>query len=92
MATEEWIQESLARLESLEEERKKHEDALETTSDPAELQQQPGMGVQPQQARPATLSGREHHAAVQLRNRTEAQIGGEDVAHAPAGPAGPLPG
>lgn len=37
MATEEWIQESLARLESLEEERKKHEDALETTSDPATL-------------------------------------------------------
>ncbi|WP_434421257.1 hypothetical protein [Nannocystis pusilla] len=37
MATEEWIQESLARLESLEEERKKHEDALETASDPATL-------------------------------------------------------
>lgn len=37
MATEEWIQESLGRLESLEEERKKHEDALETASDPATL-------------------------------------------------------
>ena len=37
MATEEWIQESLARLESLEEERKKHEDALETNSDPSTL-------------------------------------------------------
>jgi hypothetical protein len=35
MATEDWIQESLARLESLEEERKKHEDALETATDPA---------------------------------------------------------
>lgn len=37
MATEEWIQESLARLESLEEERKRHEDALETDSDPSTL-------------------------------------------------------
>lgn len=37
MATEDWIQESLARLESLEEERKKHEDALETATDPATL-------------------------------------------------------
>ncbi|HEY8379740.1 MAG TPA: hypothetical protein VIK91_24785 [Nannocystis sp.] len=38
MATEEWIQESLARLESLEEEKKKHEAALESTDDPAQLQ------------------------------------------------------
>ena len=37
MATEDWIQESLARLESLEEEKKKHEEALETANDPATL-------------------------------------------------------
>lgn len=37
MATEDWIQESLARLDSLEEEKKKHEDALESASDPATL-------------------------------------------------------
>ena len=37
MATEDWIQESLARLESLEEERNKHEAALETASDPNTL-------------------------------------------------------
>lgn len=37
MATEDWIQESLARLESLEDERNKHEAALETASDPNTL-------------------------------------------------------
>ncbi|MBL9107117.1 MAG: hypothetical protein JNL82_39835 [Myxococcales bacterium] len=37
MATEDWIQESLARLESLEEERNKHEAALESATDPATL-------------------------------------------------------
>lgn len=37
MATEDWIQESIARLESLEEERKRHEEKLETASDPNEL-------------------------------------------------------
>lgn len=35
--TEDWIQESLARLESLEEERNRHEAALETATDPAVL-------------------------------------------------------
>ena len=37
MPTEDWIQESLARLESLEEERTRHEAALETSMDPAAL-------------------------------------------------------
>lgn len=37
MATEVWIQESLARLESLEEERNRHESALETANDSATL-------------------------------------------------------
>lgn len=37
MPTEDWIQESLARLESLEEERNRHEAALETATDPATL-------------------------------------------------------
>ncbi len=37
MPTEDWIQESLARLESLEEERNRHEAALETSTDPASL-------------------------------------------------------
>ncbi|MBA3547779.1 MAG: hypothetical protein H0T76_14950 [Nannocystis sp.] len=37
MATEDWIQESLARLESLEEERNRHEAALETANDSAAL-------------------------------------------------------
>jgi len=37
MATEDWIQESLARLESLEEERNRHEAALETANDSTEL-------------------------------------------------------
>ena len=37
MATEDWIQESLARLESMEEERNRHEAALETANDPATL-------------------------------------------------------
>lgn len=37
MPTEDWIQESLARLESLEEERNRHEAALETSTDPAAL-------------------------------------------------------
>ncbi len=37
MATEDWIQESLARLESLEEERNRHEAALETANDSATL-------------------------------------------------------
>jgi hypothetical protein len=37
MATEDWIQESLARLESLEEERGRHEAALETADDAAAL-------------------------------------------------------
>jgi len=37
MATEDWIQESLARLESLEEERSRHEAALETADDAAAL-------------------------------------------------------
>jgi hypothetical protein len=37
MPTEDWIQESLARLESLEEERNRHEAALESSTDPAAL-------------------------------------------------------
>ena len=76
MATEDWIQESLARLESLEEERSRHEAALETADDAAALRMH-AQAVERLDAKIRALYA-ELEAAAEQGDGTDAGSSGDD--------------
>jgi uncharacterized coiled-coil protein SlyX len=78
MATEDWIQESLARLESLEEERSRHEAALETADDAAALRMH-AQAVERLDAKIRALYA-ELEAAAEQGDGTDAGSSGDDRA------------